>query len=247
MITKRKTRPVASATTERTTSSLHRTNTNGRLFKYRPTSRLAGGSVTELKVHPAADWLPELPANEYEELKADIQNRGLREPILVKHGFIMDGRHRYRACQELDIEPETEQYEGSDVIEEIASRNLFRRNLTPKQRAELVVKMLGNKLKADARERQTAGLKKGEASPVLSKVDRTGTTREQVARIAVVSRRTAEAALRGDTKRKHKPKPPVDKLADEFIWKRFSQFLKKHWPSPAHQRTVREYLAKKLA
>jgi hypothetical protein len=49
--------------------------------------------------------LPLLPESEYQELKSDIESRGLREAILVKDNHILDGRHRYRACRDLDIEP----------------------------------------------------------------------------------------------------------------------------------------------
>ena len=67
------------------------------------------------------------------------------------------------------------------------------------------------------------------------------------AAVAGISERTVERQLA--RRRKTKPrraKPPEDKLSPEHIWKRFCMFLK-YWPSPAHQRTVREYLKKKLA
>lgn len=39
----------------------------------------------ELKIHPLAEKLPFLPENEFAELKADIDRRGQREPILISN------------------------------------------------------------------------------------------------------------------------------------------------------------------
>jgi ParB-like chromosome segregation protein Spo0J len=185
--------------------------------------------MTTLKIHPSADWLPELEESEYQELRDDIAKRGLREPILVKRGFIVDGRHRYRASQELGVEPAIQEYEGSDIIDEIASRNLFRRNLTPEQRAALVVKMLGDKLSAEARERQRCGLKAGKKSPVTLKSASRGETAEKIAAMAQVGRDVARRALhahRDGVARKRKLSAPViDKLDPIFIQKKFERFM----------------------
>jgi hypothetical protein len=156
--------------------------------------------MKSLKIHPAADWLPPLNGSEFQELKADIKARGLREPILVRHGRILDGRHRYKACIELGIEPTVEEYKGDDIIAEIASRNLFRRNLTPQQRAALVVKMCGGKLSAEAQGRIKAH-QFGETitvgtAPLKSAQPQTrGETAEKVAKIAKVGRDVAREAL----------------------------------------------------
>ena len=41
---------------------------------------------------------------EYESLKADIlASNGIRKPILILNGQILEGRNRYRACKELNI------------------------------------------------------------------------------------------------------------------------------------------------
>jgi site-specific DNA-methyltransferase (adenine-specific) len=48
----------------------------------------------------------------YEELRADIEANGQREPITTCDGMILDGRNRYRACVDLDIEPLTRDYVG---------------------------------------------------------------------------------------------------------------------------------------
>lgn len=48
--------------------------------------------------------LPPLADDEYEHLKADIEERGVLVPIeFDEHGNILDGHHRYAACIELGI------------------------------------------------------------------------------------------------------------------------------------------------
>jgi hypothetical protein len=116
----------------------------------------AEAASTADKLHPAVTWLPELSESEYQELRDDIKARGLREPILIKSGYIIDGRHRLKACRELGIEPTFKEYTGSDILAEILSRNLLRRHLTADQRAMLVAKPRGDSVGAAAKERVKA-------------------------------------------------------------------------------------------
>lgn len=86
--------------------------------------------------------LPELSAEEYEALKADIAERGVQVPVeLDEHGAIFDGHHRVRACQELGITdwPRVVRAGLSDEekIEHALRLNVLRRQLTESQRAAL--------------------------------------------------------------------------------------------------------------
>jgi site-specific DNA-methyltransferase (adenine-specific) len=65
-----------------------------------------------LKNHPAADAWPMMDDGRFAELRADIEVNGQREPITICDGMILDGRNRYRACVDLDIEPITREYDG---------------------------------------------------------------------------------------------------------------------------------------
>ena len=70
-------------------------------------------TVTDvLKNHPAADAWPMMDDGRFAELRADIEANGQREPITICDGMILDGRNRYRACVDLDIEPLTRDYVG---------------------------------------------------------------------------------------------------------------------------------------
>jgi DNA modification methylase len=66
-----------------------------------------------LKNHPAADAWPMMDDQRYEELRADIQTNGQREPITLCDGMILDGRNRYRACVDLCIDPQTRDHDGN--------------------------------------------------------------------------------------------------------------------------------------
>ena len=62
-------------------------------------------TITVMKIHPASDAFPPMDDDRLAELKADISENGLREPITLCDGMILDGRHRYQVCSDLGIEP----------------------------------------------------------------------------------------------------------------------------------------------
>jgi len=102
--------------------------------------------------HELADCLPSIPEDEFQALKEDIAGLGVLEPITLLDGKILDGRHRYRACQELGIECPTRVLTDASPRDIVMSLNVFRRHLTPSQRA-----MIGAKVRevyvAEARQR----------------------------------------------------------------------------------------------
>ena len=66
----------------------------------------------EYQIHPIALLVPEMKPEEYENLKADIMLGGLHCSIELYDGQIVDGRHRYKACRELEITPHFKILEG---------------------------------------------------------------------------------------------------------------------------------------
>jgi hypothetical protein len=120
-------------------------------------------------IHPAADMLPLITLEEFEELKADIMRRGQRIPILMKGRVLLDGRHRMMVCQLLKLTPKIEQYGGNDEVGEIISRNIRRRHLTDEQRVMIAAQMRGEILSDEAQVRQKAHLRKGDQAPVVVK------------------------------------------------------------------------------
>lgn len=97
--------------------------------------------MPELQVHPAAAIFPVMSDASFAQLKNDIHEHGLETWGVLHEGLILDGRHRYRACQELGIEMEwseiaEEDYpRGFDPFAFVLSHNLYRRHLTESQRA----------------------------------------------------------------------------------------------------------------
>jgi len=85
---------------------------------------------------------PEMAADEYAELKADIQRNGYDQarPIYIYKGGIIDGWNRYKACKELGVTPAIKSFQGTDqaALEYVLSSNK-RRNLTSSQRAAIAV------------------------------------------------------------------------------------------------------------
>lgn len=91
--------------------------------------------------HPLANIFPLMAADEYVALKSDIRQYGLREAIWILDGQILDGRNRFKACQEVGVTPILKEYEGDDPAAFVVSLNLKRRHLSESQRAMVAAKL----------------------------------------------------------------------------------------------------------
>jgi hypothetical protein len=99
-------------------------------------------SEKEYEFHPYASVVPMLGQVELNALAADIQGNGLRVPIVLLDGKILDGRNRYKACQIVGVKPEFRDFNGDgDPIDFIVSMNLVRRQLTASQKGMAVAKI----------------------------------------------------------------------------------------------------------
>jgi hypothetical protein len=94
-----------------------------------------------LAPHPLAELFPPLTEPDLAALTTDIKAQGLREPIWLYEGQILDGRNRYRACQQLGIACPTRTYTGDDPLGFVVSANLYRRHLNESQRAMVAAKL----------------------------------------------------------------------------------------------------------
>lgn len=111
--------------------------------------------------HAVADIFPLMSDDEFAGLKADIEQHGLREPIVLHEGRIIDGRNRYQACHELKLMPQTKDWNGKgSLVSFIVSANLHRRHLTTNQRAMIAQSALPM-LEAEAGVRKSEGQKSG--------------------------------------------------------------------------------------
>ena len=91
--------------------------------------------------------MPELIPEEYSELKADIQERGVMIPIeFDEAGNILDGYHRFKICQELGIKDYPKVIRAgmseSEKLTHARKLNIARRHLTSEQKRGLIREQL---------------------------------------------------------------------------------------------------------
>lgn len=178
-----------------------------------------------IKAHPAADVFPQLDEPRYASLKDDIAAQGLLHPIVLYDGQILDGRHRYRACRELKLEPTTVEYRGNPWAY-VWSANGERRDLNADQRyliwaqamegsaawaAEAVRRHeAGNRARSEATQQQhaTSNPRAGEKSGGPTTCGPTitgGHNREAAASKAAASHTNRGTVERMDQLRRHRP------------------------------------------
>lgn len=87
--------------------------------------------------HPIGEILPKMTAAEYKEHRDDVARNGLRDPLTMFEGLILDGRHRNNACLETGEPRRARDFVGTwdEAVEFVKSVNLTRRHLTTSQRA----------------------------------------------------------------------------------------------------------------
>jgi len=91
-----------------------------------------------VEFHPIANIFPMMSDEELSELAESIESNGLRVPILLYEGKILDGRNRYQACESSGVKPEYTEFEGDDPLSHVLDLNLHRRHLTSGQKAIVV-------------------------------------------------------------------------------------------------------------
>lgn len=91
-----------------------------------------------LELHPLCTLFPRMVGDEYAALVADIAAHGLRQPITLFDGMVLDGGNRYRACLDAGVPPRIVEFVGSSPVAFVLSNNLHRRHLSPGQQAAIV-------------------------------------------------------------------------------------------------------------
>lgn len=134
------------------------------------------------EVHQIANIFPTMGEAEFAALKADIAEHGLREPVWIYEGKVIDGRHRMRACQELGRPIQTREYDGFDAVAFVVSLNLHRRHLNESQRGMVAAKLANMENGGDRRSDQAANLQ--------------SVSRAKAAELLNVSERTVHAAAK---------------------------------------------------
>lgn len=130
-----------------------------------------------LEFHPIANCFPLIDGGEFDELVADIRANGVREPIILHEGMILDGRNRYRASAVAGVDCPMTDYRGENAVAFVVSLNLRRRHLSEGQRAWVAAKL--------------ANLNNGERA---SQICEASITRDQAASMLNVSPRSVDSA-----------------------------------------------------
>lgn len=90
------------------------------------------------QLHPLCTLFPRMVGAEFDALCSDIKANGLRSPVVIHDGMILDGGNRYRACLEVGIAPDVVEFDGINIVSFVLSANLHRRHMTPGQQAAIV-------------------------------------------------------------------------------------------------------------
>lgn len=106
-----------------------------------PVSDVVPWTGEGLEFHPLADLFPLIEGTEFVDMVSSIKANGLRHPVVLFEGKILDGRNRYRACLAADVVPQVEQFSGDDPIAFVVDENLTRRHLNESQRAMVAADM----------------------------------------------------------------------------------------------------------
>lgn len=154
-----------------------------------PAAKASPAPAPKLKPHPLAKHFPPMPADEFQQLCESIRIHGLKEPIVVHQGQILDGHNRWRACLEVQVEPRTEEWDGTGSVEDfVVARNVTRRHLATSQRAILAVTWPGVSTRAPGRPRKSEA-DAPENGAAVHHSDRKGRTRDLEAEKWAVSPR----------------------------------------------------------
>jgi ParB-like chromosome segregation protein Spo0J len=111
-----------------------------------------------------------LEGQEFEDLIKSVKTIGLKQPIWLYQGKILDGRNRYRACLAARIDdPEVKEFEGTDeqALDFVWKINVNRRHLNASQMALALIKRqtLVESLETAATERAEEGKKATQFQP----------------------------------------------------------------------------------
>lgn len=90
------------------------------------------------ELHPLCTLFPRVTGAEFAALVSDIRDNGLRQPIVLHDGMILDGGNRYRACIEAGVDPAFQEFQGDSLVSFVLSANLHRRHLSAGQQAAIV-------------------------------------------------------------------------------------------------------------
>lgn len=221
--------------------------------------------------HELATIFPPMTAQEKRDLANDIRKNGLVDPIILFDDQILDGRSRFEACLNADVEPRYINFDElpaavkeAGPLSFVIARNMKRRHLTPSQLAIIAAETIPQ-FEKRAKERQQAGLAPtgangeiGKSAEIAAKtlgasprsVERARQvlkiSPEQGARVKAGKLSLHKAAKEAAKKKPEKKKSPQREIPfSEQVLKKFQRFMDR-FPVTKH-REVRKILIEFLS
>lgn len=95
--------------------------------------------MKDYEFHPLNSALPMIPDVELAQMALSIKQNGLRVPIILYEGKILDGKIRYICCRMVNVEPTFDDFHGSleEAADLLTSLNCFNQCYTPEQRDKI--------------------------------------------------------------------------------------------------------------
>ena len=175
--------------------------------------------------HELSQLWGDMPEPEYRQFAESI--RDTKETynkfiIWTYEGKVLDGWHRYKACEELGVLTPTLPYNGQDPAGFVIRANGLRRHLSPEQRGDAIVactKWRERGLQPGQAKDESGRIKKAEESLPDGPLGPSGLTTKEMAEAVGVSERTikrakarawaAEQPEGADGPKADQPKPPT--------------------------------------
>jgi ParB-like chromosome segregation protein Spo0J len=205
------------------------------------TTSIQPSEPDDLVAHPFADLFPMMPESDLKRLVTSITQDGQDEKIVMHEGKILDGRNRYAACKEAGVDPEFDDYDGTDPMSYVIRKNLYRRNLNTSQKgmtaARLASLTRGGDRRSEGFKASIGGLKIENAAELVGvgekTVDRAKTVlssdRSDLIRAVDDGTMTVAAAVKALKKPKEPEEPEVPEKPEVLTGEQESQRLLKLW------------------
>ena len=96
------------------------------------------------KPHPAANCFPLLTGTPFSDLIDDIRTNGMVMPVFVLQDYVLDGRNRLLAADQIGLTkiPTRQLPDDTDAVAFVASLNIHRRHLTANQRSAAAAELM---------------------------------------------------------------------------------------------------------
>lgn len=114
--------------------------------------------------HPLANVMPLLEGDEFDRLVEDVKTYGIKVPITLLDGMILDGRNRYRASKVAGVPCPHVEFINGNAVAFVVSMNVKRRHLTTSQRAMIAAELANMQRGGDKVSEQSAILRNGQIS-----------------------------------------------------------------------------------